>query len=397
MKKRDLPAGVYFDVKTGKYIAKIKVGGVMSKSKMFDTPEDAAREVALLRHSARKHANEIVPRGLALGKWLDEWIVKRRNAGQWRDVDGDEKLLARYVGADMRARILRELRQRDIRAWLYELSHRQAKDGGGNLKGRTLSRRTIANALNLLRVALEDAVSAGKMSSNPALGLRPPKRGGATTVEHTGYLTVEAIGRLFAQDIPLVHRTFFILSLYAGLRVGEVCGLRWENVILGGARPEIVVRFSRNGPTKGGKVRRTPLLAQAREALIAWRAAHKVAPLTGLLFPSRIHRGGDPQPHARGFNADWPVWARKAGIEMPLKQLRHSCGCHLVQGSWGPPATMEQVQNWLGHESITTTEKFYARFKPGALHSLRESIDGSVSGSVGKKKPKGKNKKSPSE
>ena len=378
-KKRPLPAGVYLN-RHGKYIAKVRINGKMSRACVFDQLNDAVDYVTGLRLKVTEDVAP-KPKGLTLGEWLDDWIEKREDSGQWRDVRNDKKLLERYVKSDMRDRAVRDLRQRDIRGWMYELSHRQARDGGGNLKGSTLSRRTIGNALNLLRVALEDAVSAGKATSNPALGLRPPKRGAATTIEHTGYIPMDQIEKLFAQSIPLVHRTFYTVMLYAGLRVGEVCGLRWENVILTGPRPELVVRFSRNGPTKGGKVRRVPLLAQARDALIDWRATHAAVPVAG--FPSRIHRGGDPQPHARGFDADWRIWSRRVGIRLPLKQLRHSCGCHLVQGTWGPPATMEEVQRWLGHASITTTEKFYARYKPGALHTLREALDSSPVGSPG--------------
>lgn len=373
-KPRALPPGIYLD--RGKFLVKIRLNGKMSPSATFESLAEAVEHLELLRQEAAKIVVPERASGATLGEWIDEWIEIRKNSKRYRDVKNDENTLARYVPEKLRARGVRELRQRDIRAWLFDLGNREAtrvgKDGRVG-KGRPLSRQTIANALNLLRACLEDAVRAGRASANPALALRPPRSGGVTR-EHTGYIPMPELDALFAlPDLPLMQRTFFSVALYVGMRAGEICGLRWEDVTLDGPRPEVLVRFSRDGATKTGHTRRVPLIAQARAALATWRDQTRAD--EPLVFPAARARKNGSRCHAKGFDADWRTWAERVGIDLPFKQLRHSCGSHLVQGTWGPPLPLSTVQGWLGHTSITTTERFYARFAPGHLHAAREALD----------------------
>lgn len=66
MTKRSLPVGVYFDPKAGKYIAKIRIHGIMSRATMHDTPENAAREVARRKHLVKTLPKPDAPKGLVL-------------------------------------------------------------------------------------------------------------------------------------------------------------------------------------------------------------------------------------------------------------------------------------------------------------------------------------------
>ena len=50
-------------------------------------------------------------------------------------------------------------------------------------------------------------------------------------------------------------RTAYILTAFAGLRCGEICALRWEDIELDSAEPTAPIHG------KGGKERRVPLLA----------------------------------------------------------------------------------------------------------------------------------------
>lgn len=56
-----------------------------------------------------------------------------------------------------------------------------------------------------------------------------------------------------------------------------------------------------------------------------------------------------------------------------MKDLRHTCASHLLRGTWvrhgwiDRALTMQEVSAWLGHASVTTTERYYARLAPGGL------------------------------
>ena len=82
-------------------------------------------------------------------------------------------------------------------------------------------------------------------------------------------------------DLPAKQRTAFTVAIYTGMRAGEIWGLRWEDVDF--EEREILVRYSFDGPTKGGKVRRIPMLPPVFEELARLEAQR------------RCHEGGRPR------------------------------------------------------------------------------------------------------
>lgn len=64
--------------------------------------------------------------------------------------------------------------------------------------------------------------------------------------------------------------------------------------------------------------------------------------------------------------------AKDAGVEdVHIHDLRRTCGCRLLQDR---AARMEEVSKWLGHASISMTERAYAFLSVGNLHALVGSV-----------------------
>ena len=55
--------------------------------------------------------------------------------------------------------------------------------------------------------------------------------------------------------------------------------------------------------------------------------------------------------------------------EVTFRDLRHTCGCHLAQGTWTRPLTLHEIKRWLGHSSIAVTERHYATLTSDNLHN----------------------------
>ena len=149
------------------------------------------------------------------------------------------------------------------------------------------------------------------------------------------------------------------------MRAGEIWGLRWEDVDFD--EREILVRYSFDGPTKGGKVRRIPMLPPVLEALARWRRRDDVTRAAGLVFHAR-----DGAMHTRGYDAQWAKkWRSAAAVrpELRFHDLRHTCASHLIMGTWGRAWRLEEVQVVLGHASRTTTER-YARLAPDSIRRV---------------------------
>jgi hypothetical protein len=75
--------------------------------------------------------------------------------------------------------------------------------------------------------------------------------------------------------------------------------------------------------------------------------------------------------------------------------LRHTCGCHLAQGSWAPefvsrPFTLIEIKEWLGHSSVEVTERHYVDFMPDNLHSAvhgpKRKSEAAVVGDTGRER-----------
>jgi integrase len=121
------------------------------------------------------------------------------------------------------------------------------------------------------------AVAAGYLESAPSMPAMP-KAG--TKITNT--LTDEDVSRILAVA-PASHRLAFLLAAHAGLRAGEIRGLKWRDVDLAGG--QLVVRESlcrgETASPKSGHERIVPLTPQLRAALASARRRDRDALVSG--------------------------------------------------------------------------------------------------------------------
>lgn len=180
------------------------------------------------------------------------------------------------------------------------------------------------------------------LHANPSIGLRGPLP--PVTPESWTLLSAREIERIWSRpELPQKQRTIYLTLIYTGLRKGEAWGLRWEDVILEGPRPQLVVRRSYAASTKNGRTGHVPLLPVARRLLLGWKRATAD---TELVFPLRTARRFGAM-RGRSDTAGWadyrargerrPGWCTRLGIERRVRMhdLRHTAASHLLMGTWG--------------------------------------------------------------
>lgn len=280
---------------------------------------------------------------------------------------------------------LQEITAREAREWLDDLALKSPARGnkhGTKRRGR-LARSTIQNTLNLLRSVLDEAVVQGKLRANPLTGVELP-RGAARTHDAWTYLTPEEQRKLLEGlasnryrsdgDSPEVRARLVAFAIYTGARQGEQWNLELHDV----SDTHVTLRYGSEGrATKGRKIRRVPLMGEARRAVAEQRVYLRGKPNPErLLWPSV--RGG------RRYEGE-PTWWRPAvdAILPPKKRhdrrhvrwhdLRHTCASSLVAGWWCPPWPLMHVRDLLGHKSITTTE-IYSHLAPAALDAMAAMV-----------------------
>ena len=351
----------------------------------YDTEAEA--EAVRAQGLAQLVARGAAPTGpLTLRAWGKTWHAKRVADGI-RSADKEHLVwCARVAESELGDLPVRELTRQHVLAWLDRVRaskvHRPSRNGLVATDA-TIARGTVRHALHVLRSALQAARDAGHLVGDPTDGVRVPR--GTVTAKAAEPWTwlrpaeVDAVTTCPRYDLE--HRTIYAVAVYTGLRQGEMWALRWERLTLDGDAPEVLVSESHGGPPKNGKVRRVPLLPAAVSALRAWRAVaaeswrESRGTLDGFgasyVFPSesggRRAQGDDARwaPQSRWTRADGTASAvagyrERAGITRKVRfhDLRHTCASHLLQGTWGVTLTLMEVKDWLGHSSVTMTERY---------------------------------------
>lgn len=338
----------------GRWRARASIAGQRVSVGTYDTEEVAQGALAeFWRLRVLKQPSE--PGLLTVSEWGKQYLDDRETDGVHRSVHRDRSVWrARIDGSAIGAEAVDSLTPLRVRAWL-KLQIREP-----SLRtGKRPAPQTVANALNLLRVALEAAVDAGHCEINPVRHVRMPKI--ARDEEGWEWLRTEEVERVLTMAAPLEVRRIFTVAIFTGLRQGELWGLRWEDVDL--KRRELRVSRSYAIPTKGGRVRRVPLLEPA------WKALSEQPRRSSLVFPLQ-----DLQMRHRGDDAGWRAIHEILGLRKArFHDLRHTCASHLVQGTWLEPLRLEDVRVWMGHRTIRTTERYAHLCPDGLLRRVHQS------------------------
>ncbi|MEO7431018.1 MAG: tyrosine recombinase XerC [Dokdonella sp.] len=181
----------------------------------------------------------------------------------------------------------------------------------------------------------------GEVNSNPAIGLRSPK------VQRKLPQVLDADEMAVLVDVPgddaesIRDRALLELLYSSGLRVAELCGVRWRDLDPGDGMLRVT--------GKGSKTRIVPVGAKALVALAALREQDLPRDDDPLV---RGARGAPLTPN--GVRARLKKRANEQGVWKRVYPhlMRHSCASHLLESS----GDLRAVQELLGHADIGTTQ-----------------------------------------
>jgi integrase len=308
----------------------------------FNDYDDAAWLCNLINRIGPAEAIEIARRrdGASSSMTVAEWIAHHIEhltgvtAGT-RDVY--RRMLRRDIEpAGIGALTLDALTGDDIALWVNRMH------AGG------ASGKTIHNKHGFLAGALNAAVAAGKIPSNPCDGRRLPR----TDQHEMVFLTREQFAVL--RDSLTEHwRPLAEFLVTSGCRWGEAVALQPGDV----NRDESTVRIWRawryrpgDGYTLG-----SPKTRKSKRTInVAPTVLDKLDYTNEWLF---VNRDGGPVRSHGFIGRVWRPAVKRSGLAPPprIHDLRHTCASWLIQA--GTPLPV--VQKHLGHESITTTVDRY--------------------------------------
>jgi integrase len=284
----------------------------------------------------------------------------------WRTIEpktaaGYRSILNTHLLPEFGATQLQHLTPQRIDAYLSQLTKHGVSPG------------TQRNIFAALRTSLNTAVRLRLVGTNPTAGIRPPR----PTRKPMLYLTAEEVRRL-ADAIPSEHRTLVYAAAYTGLRAGELLALQvrdfnqFNNTFhVHRALKEVngVLSF---GPTKT-HTSRTVSLPHFLAKMLAGHLdrPHSLASGDSLIFSGPI---GSPLRHGNFYRYVFRPAAKTAlphKAELTFHSLRHTAVALAVEAGVHP----KQIQEMLGHSSITVTLDTYGGLFPSAHEALASALD----------------------
>jgi integrase/recombinase XerD len=226
------------------------------------------------------------------------------------------------------------------------------------LRGHAVESRSIARKLSCLRGFYRWLLMDKRIAHDPTVNVETPSSWKVlpkSLAEGEVAEMLERSGAAARSDDAdsLALRDHAILELlYAGgLRVGEICALRVEDVHLDQGRAQV--------RGKGDKERIVPLGRSAVEALERYLKVGRSGLVKGgVQRAGLLQRALFLSMRGNALTRQW-VWemvrgATAGGSKASPHMLRHSCATHMVEHG----ADLRSVQTLLGHADIATTQVY---------------------------------------
>ena len=294
------------------------------------------------------------------GDYIDKWNEDNKNTLQATTYDGYSAQIKRAIKPYFNSRgiTLQSITSEDIRLF-YQVLLRKVS--------ATTVRRYHANIRKCLQEAFED----GKIPTNPADRVKLPK--GDTFVGD--YYNKDELMRLLeiAKGTKLEFPIF--IAVYYGLRRSEIAGLKWSAIDFTYKTLSVVhtvVYCNVDGKatvvakdrTKTSKSMRTlPLMPVVEEMLLRMKAEQEKNKQffkscykdQGYIYVLQDGTPMNPDYITKSFIK----FIKSTGLKhIRFHDLRHSCATLMRHEG----VKLEDIQKWLGHSQISTTEKIYAHF-----------------------------------
>lgn len=288
-----------------------------------------------------------------LGAWLTEWLALHKVDAEHSTYHRDEYTVDRLVRPHLGAVKLRDLTPLRINRYLADLADRHSDSE------RHRAATTLRNCLN-------SAVRNGKLSASPMARVKMPsvdrKEWVSLTRDQLAALIVAAdrrgvggLARLWAD---------------AGVRVGELLGLKWEDY--NPATRELTIRRAicpKSGAIKPTKTKRVRRVILSRDTARHLHPRDPAAPM----FPSVRSRGN----HQRVGNFTGRTWrplleaAGLTGLGLTPRSMRHTCATLLL----GAGVNIRTVADRLGHRDPALTLRVYSHAIPGDQAKAADTMD----------------------
>jgi integrase len=307
-----------------------------------------------------------------LSTFLDGWLAGTvKGSVKSTTYESYERVIRCHIKPELGRRKLKTLAPDHVQV-LYQ----RKLDAG-------LTPGTVRLVHSVLSRALDQAVKWGTVPRNVCKATTPPR---AHSEEIKPPDSEQA--RSFLEEARGERlEALYVITVTAGLRIGELLGLLWQDVDLESAmlRVRHTKSTAKTGPRftapKNGKGRSIRLTRRAVDALSAHKAAQNAERLKagslwedhGLVFATH---GGRPLDSHNVARTSFKPLLKRAGLpDIRFHDLRHTCATLLLSRGHHP----KLVQEVLGHSSVAMTLDRYSHVLPGMGDQTAAAMEAALS------------------
>lgn len=263
LKGRELPKGIY-QRKDGRYEARALIGGISIQLYDFNL-----KKLKVDFEEAKVEARRGVDKKLSnitLDEWFDEWFTRYKVPTIKETSINPMKTKYRTTFG----RLIGDMKVADIR-------NMDIQDVINTLQNEGKARSTMRDALGRVRDCLESAKRNRIISENPCFDIVVPWE---NKTKERRFLSQEEQNKFLKQVENNWYKEMFYVMFLTGMRIGEVGGLKWEDVdfknkcininrSLSCEYHEGVKTIRLTTPKTHNSYRKIPFMGEAEEMLLA--------------------------------------------------------------------------------------------------------------------------------
>ena len=347
-------------------------------SKTFKSQRDAIRwiyEQEALIEQGHTHSDEQTGSLVdAFNEWFDRAeagaiATKRGTAYKPSTLRDYRGLFERQIAPTLGDRQVGSLVRKDIQGFIDLLAISNAARGG------KVSGRTVRNVLTVLQVICQHLHRRELISTNPCVDIALPP----VNAKEVEFLEPEELEDLI-NALPIHDAALYGTAGYAGLRLGEILALRWDDIDLANRR----VHITRSWDSKSGKFvdpkskagrRHVPVNSRLEGLLRTYEASLNCTHSgSDLVFPRASGIPQAPSSLEQRLRRTWDA----AGLRTPTRVM-HTARHTFASMAIAAGINVKALSTYLGHGSVAITLDTYGHLYTDETKQSSEMLDAFLS------------------
>lgn len=302
----------------------------------------------------KKISHSVCIQRMTFSQVIDEWIITKTDTIKESSLVNYSFLIENHIRPELGNVLLIDMTAEKLNLFLKRKLQSGRLDGKGSL-----SAKTVSDIRSVLKMILNYAVQ--KSYPVPAITEIKAPRIPNSRIRVLSHPEQQQLERILFEDVQPIHLGI-LMALYAGLRIGEVCALRWEdiNFINGTLNVSKTLQRIQNlsadaccktkvqitSPKTDSSNREIPLPEFFLLYLKENQQEGNKYLLTGTIHPS--------EPRCCLY--EYKRILKKAGLEQfTFHTLRHTFATRCVENGFD----IKSLSEILGHSSVNTTLQRY--------------------------------------